>query len=188
MDDFFDTLAPAVLDLLRAAPEGMSEHVLLKALQARLPGALPAELLDPLQLFRAHFLLFHVLYRLRDALRAQGRAELVIDPLGIRLLPYAPGREALAADDALRAYYLDPGHLQTTTGEEVAVLLARFHARLKGGASRARALAELGLADPVSDAQIKRRYRRLAQRHHPDRGGDAQRLQAINAALRILLP
>jgi curved DNA-binding protein CbpA len=38
----------------------------------------------------------------------------------------------------------------------------------------------------VDDATIKRRYRRLAMRHHPDRGGDGVRLREINAALATL--
>ncbi|NNG14653.1 MAG: DnaJ domain-containing protein, partial [Gammaproteobacteria bacterium] len=42
------------------------------------------------------------------------------------------------------------------------------------------------LDDPVSDADIKQQYRRLAMQHHPDRGGDDATLQKINAAMNIL--
>lgn len=45
----------------------------------------------------------------------------------------------------------------------------------------------LGVARDATDAQIKRAYRKLAGRLHPDReGGDAERMQAINAAYAVL--
>ncbi|GAO35480.1 hypothetical protein SCT_0867 [Sulfuricella sp. T08] len=46
----------------------------------------------------------------------------------------------------------------------------------------------LRLADPVDDPEIKRRYRELAMEHHPDRGGEMEKLQAINAAKGLLEP
>ncbi len=48
---------------------------------------------------------------------------------------------------------------------------------------RTEALAALGLADPVSDSEIQRRFRTLALEHHPDLGGDLQRFQQISAAV-----
>jgi DnaJ family protein C protein 19 len=53
--------------------------------------------------------------------------------------------------------------------------------------AEAEALAVLGLP-PGADAEaIRRRYRELAQRYHPDRcGGDDTRMKAINAAYRVL--
>jgi len=35
--------------------------------------------------------------------------------------------------------------------------------------------------------QIKRRYRTLAKRHHPDRGGDQQQMKRIIAAYEYLM-
>lgn len=187
--DALDRLASTTAGLLREHPQGLSEHALIQALRASPAGdVLPGTLGDLTALFRAHFLLFHVLFRLRDELRTRAEAELVIDPLRIRLLPSAPGRAGLERDDALRRYYQDLDQLDITSEDDVARLLAGFHARLHGGERRTEALAELGLEDPVSDAEIKQAYRRLAQRHHPDRGGDAGRLQALNAALATLLP
>jgi hypothetical protein len=181
-------LETAVLERLRAAPGGLTEHSLLRSLAQSRPALFPDPFAGLLATFRAHFLLFHVLYRLRDALRARGEAELVIDPLAIRLLPYVEGRQGLADPDALRAFYLDLEHLETTDEAQVVRLLTGFYARLRGGERRGEDLALLGLADPVSDGEIKQAYRRLAQQHHPDRGGDAERLKALNAALERLLP
>ncbi len=56
---------------------------------------------------------------------------------------------------------------------------------------RRRALRTLGLADPVEAAAIQYRYRQLAMRHHPDRGGDIEAFIAIQramATLRVALP
>ena len=69
----------------------------------------------------------------------------------------------------------------------VDALLAAFWVRFQRRDQRAAALMELGLSDPVDDATIKRTYRQLVMRHHPDRGGETERLQVINAALRALL-
>jgi DnaJ-class molecular chaperone len=69
---------------------------------------------------------------------------------------------------------------------EVVELLRQFHAASRRKDQRRAALAELGLQDPVDDATIKHRYRRLAMRHHPDRGGDGARLREINAAWALL--
>lgn len=62
----------------------------------------------------------------------------------------------------LRAYYLDLTHLEKTGKQEVLELLEAFWLRYARHDRRAEALASLGLADPVADTEIKRRYRELA--------------------------
>ena len=44
----------------------------------------------------------------------------------------------------------------------------------------------LGAADDAPREEIERCYKRLAQRHHPDRGGDEERMKALNEAWRVL--
>ena len=44
----------------------------------------------------------------------------------------------------------------------------------------------LGVAKNASDDEIKKSYRKLAMKHHPDRGGDEFQLQLINAAKEVL--
>ena len=44
----------------------------------------------------------------------------------------------------------------------------------------------LGLPDFASPEEIKKVYRKLALIHHPDRGGDQERMKLINAAYDIL--
>ena len=45
---------------------------------------------------------------------------------------------------------------------------------------------ELGLSPAATAAQIKGAYRQLVKRHHPDAGGDSQRIVAINVAYGVL--
>jgi DnaJ-domain-containing protein 1 len=52
---------------------------------------------------------------------------------------------------------------------------------------RQQALAVLGLPPNATPQQIKRRYRALAKRHHPDLGGDQQQMQRIIAAYDFLI-
>ncbi len=52
---------------------------------------------------------------------------------------------------------------------------------------RQQALSVLGLPPNATRQQIKRRYRALAKKHHPDRGGDQQQMQRIIAAYELLM-
>ncbi len=52
---------------------------------------------------------------------------------------------------------------------------------------RQRALAVLGLPPTSTPQQIKRRYRALAKRYHPDCGGDQRQMQKIIAAYEFLM-
>jgi DnaJ-domain-containing protein 1 len=52
---------------------------------------------------------------------------------------------------------------------------------------RQRALTILGLPPTANPQQIKRRYRALAKRYHPDCGGDQQQMQKIIAAYEFLM-
>ena len=46
--------------------------------------------------------------------------------------------------------------------------------------------ATLGVAKTASEDEIKQAYRRLASKHHPDKGGDTQKFQEIEEAYRVL--
>ena len=52
---------------------------------------------------------------------------------------------------------------------------------------RQQALAVLGLPPDATKQQIKRRYRELAKKYHPDRGGDQREMQRIIAAYQLLM-
>jgi DnaJ-domain-containing protein 1 len=52
---------------------------------------------------------------------------------------------------------------------------------------RQQALAVLGLPPTATPQQIKRRYRSLAKRYHPDKGGDPRQMQRLIAAYELLM-
>lgn len=184
-----DPLEPIVERILADHPEGLDEQTCLQRLRAHPDSGLHAERrIGGLGLFRSHFLLFHVLYRLRDRMRQSGAGDIEIDPMCICRRSYTPGQSAVASHDSLRAYYLDTDNLENTNAADVARMLKGFDAELRRREQRAHAMATLELTEPFDAAAVRRQYRRLAMRHHPDRGGDAERLQTINQALRILLP
>ena len=188
-----DPLLPGAEDFLQQLEQilrqhpGISEYDLIQQLkQAGYFNQLSVPAL-PHELFRVHFFLFHSLYLLRDRLLAAKQGILEIHTLEIRLLPYQSGSAALQQQDALRAYYLDLENMDSTSEDDVYQLLTDFWNNLDRTSHRKQALEALGLEDPVDDTIIKKEYRRLAMLHHPDRGGDNDKLQQINQAVELLL-
>lgn len=183
-----DTFRQHLLEVLRAHPAGISEYDLIKLLEASgQPGFEDGHLRDSLSLFQTHFLLFHNLYRLSEQLIQGHEYRLEISPLRIQLLPQRETpNAALAGHDPLRAYYLDLDNLENTDATAVEELLTQFWTRFVGNDERRAALETLELKDPADWPAIKQQHRRLVMEHHPDRGGDKERLQAINAAMEVL--
>lgn len=182
-------LAETLLAILRAHPDGLTEHGLIGKLASENPAFGPGAFADELSLFQCHFILFHHLYRLRDKLWNERQGDLAIHCLKIALHTYPDDASCLpATPDPLRAYYLDLTHLEKTSKQEVREMLDTFWLRFTRLDQRAEALAALGLADPVDDLEVKRRYRELAMEYHPDRGGEMEKLQAINTAMGLLEP
>lgn len=175
--------------LLRQYPQGLSEHELLQRLRAQQDTAVgEARLDDSLNLFQTHFILFHGLYRLRETLLAGRDETLRIHVLRIQLLPQQEqDARALGAHDPLRDYYLDWSNLERTSAADVEAMLGRFWQRYVRQDRRGEALRILELDAGADETAIRSQYRRLAMRHHPDRGGDTATLQAINEAAALLL-
>jgi hypothetical protein len=183
-----NTFEQHLLEVLRLDPAGLSEHELIRKLEAEgQPGFETGCLNDNLSLFQTHFFLFHSLYQLAGRLVVDAVYRLEINPLCIQLVPVTnKDSTSLAEHDPLRDYYLNLGNLARTDETEVNELLSRFWQRYVSNDERRDALEELELQDPVDWSTIKYQHRRLAMQHHPDRGGDNERLQAINAAMDIL--
>lgn len=174
--------------ILEQQPEGVAEHVLLRRLQAEREDDFPDTLFrEPLAMFRAHFLLFHALYRLRELLLEEQAGLLEIDARCICIRACeAPAGSDLAAHDPMRDYYLDLGNLADTGAEDVERMLGAFWVSFYAGSRRSEALEVLGLEESADLHEAQRRYRELAMRHHPDRGGDPAEFRAIQEAIAVL--
>jgi len=183
-----DTFIASVETLLDEHHTGVKEHDLLRRLdEIGAFNALNADAGSSLLLFQKHFLLFHVLYSIHHQRVADRRGALQISPLLIRQLDYVDADTQIGEVDRLSAYYLDPGNLVSATEDNVNQLLDAFWVRFLKNEKRGDALGVLGLSDPVTDGEIVKRYRKLASVHHPDRGGDKTRIQAINEAYALLI-
>ena len=187
----FDHLLDGILAEIERNPGGVSEFDLIRALAAQgVPCFSEKRLSRPLELYQIHFILFHCLYRLRHLIWRDGGRTLDIHCLSICLgtggdAGSATDEAAMTSGDPLAAFYLNLDNLEVDE-EQVVAMLSGFWMDMDRGSRRVEALRTLGLADPVSPNEIKQRYRRLAMRHHPDRGGDTVTLQRLNEAMTIL--
>lgn len=189
-------LSVAVESVLRAQPPGLSELELIRTLQAspwQLIGSVDYS--NPSALYPVHFLLFHVLYQLRDELAGQGE-KLDISPLAIRLGPMpaaTSGERSRPASpdraDPLRAFYLDleQYHLSDDAVQRMVDDFWAGRSARPEQESVQDACSALGLDAPPPDFQVvKHRYRRAVMDAHPDRGGSTAEIQAINHAFATL--
>ncbi len=162
--------------------------------------------LDPLIMFRAHFLLFHLLYRLQDRWLFESRGWLSIHTTDINLQEMQfvsnsvkdsrkNSRQALLEDDPVKSYYLDYSEFLNTQEEDVLSLLDDFWRKMAGQPIRAigpedrvQAQQRLGLQGQTLSLQsIKLQFRSLCQLHHPDKGGDPQVFRQICDAKEVLV-
>ena len=143
---------------------------------------------DSFELFRAHFVLFNALYSLRQHFMEDGGPYLEISALRIGFTGDANDvSSALSLEsDTIANYYLDWKNLHDTTREDVEAMLDSFWEKFAGLDSRSDALDILGLDEGASQGDIKRRYRELAFKHHPDRGGDAEAFKKVASAMKTL--
>lgn len=185
-------LLVAVEHELRSAPAGMSELSLIKALQ-KPPWELLGEVVfsEPEKLYPVHFLLFHVLYRLRDQLSETGES-LTISPLNIRIeaQPVVGGEGVPDSVDTLRQFYLDLSQYRLPE-ETIQQMMNDFWTGVPREApeqSEAREAAEvLGFqAVPADFPTVKQRFRRAVMHAHPDRGGKTETIQHLNQAFAVL--
>jgi hypothetical protein len=188
----FGDLEAAILAILREKDAGVSEFELFAELAKAGFAEFDREVFrDSMRMFRSHFVLFHVLYAMRERLILRHEGALEISALAIRLRAFdaggpTAGSTAMAEHDPLRDYYLDLANLDATTEEDLRSMLDQFWERFAADDRRGEALRALGLAPDSPWDEVKARHRALVFEHHPDRGGDGARLAEINAAMRIL--
>jgi hypothetical protein len=185
-------LLVAVEHELRSARTGMNELSLIKSLQ-RPPWELLGEVSfnEPEKLYPVHFLLFHVLYRLRDQLSETGES-LRISPLNICLetQKVVGGKGVPDGVDTLRQFYLDLSQYRLPE-DAIHQMMDDFWSGRPGkgpAPAETKAAAEtLGFEALPSDLpSVKQRFRRAVMRAHPDRGGNTETIQHLNDAFAVL--
>lgn len=175
--------------LERALSEQTSvrEHELIRLCQNEALSPLnELNLRNSLDLFRAHFIIRHCLYAIQNKWREQQSAELNIELVVISRQPYVQGIHGLTQTSLLKRYYSDLDNLFNVSESEVEFLLKGFWQRLENDAHRTRALTILNLPSGASYQDIKTRFRKLAQKAHPDKGGSKHEFQEIVEAKQTL--
>lgn len=141
-------------------------------------------------------MLMHGLYCLQAKWEDNKRAVLSISPLSIAVSPWlAENSRAVSSDfesKALRDYYLDISHLEQESASSVDDMLGDFWRKYGNNLAvddekAKRAFVLLGFTEPVDVKTLRRRYRSLAQQHHPDRGGQQERFIELNQAYEFAL-
>jgi len=160
-----------IIDFILNSDREVDEYFLLKYIEES-----HADFFESLgetpPLYKKHFFLFHQLYLLRDELLKQDQA-LVISGTKISICSRARSSLEISQTDALSDFYLNQDNLNLTD-EEVSRMLNRFWQKYLAIDKKAEALKMLGLDNhkQLSLKIIKKRFNELAQKHHPDKGGD----------------
>jgi hypothetical protein len=199
----YETLSPlldTLFAILKRHPEGLTEYELMQALEKeplfrpwnarREANSRGGEAgWSDLDLFRSHFFLFHLLYRLRDLLIEERHYILSIFCLEIRLHPFQEadvqrGSSPLPAEaDPMRSYYLDLSNMEGMDEEAVRELIDGFFHRFEAYYRAEEDLSILGLPEDTDFSVIRQRYRTLAFECHPDHGGDAEQFTRLHEAM-----
>ncbi|MUI54229.1 DNA-J related domain-containing protein [Aliivibrio fischeri] len=146
-------------------------------------------------LFKRNFLIMNALYQLQSELYPE--QWLQVESMNILLFPVSKTTKAECVIDKthpLREYYLDWSNYQANE-DEVKRLLNEFwssYRRYLGGNSikamdRHQALKLFGLSESATSKEIRRQWRKLGMKHHPDReSGDANTFRIMCEAWNIL--
>lgn len=192
-----------ILASLKKHPTGFSEYTLIQAIEtAGLFDALDsqADSQTDVALFQKHFLSMNALYHLQTTLWEEEALYLSISALDIHLLPCSKESHnnstttssttlpEQSRNEALKSYYLDWSHYNEADEASVIRLLNSFWQRFLNPEQRQQALDILEIAEQApNQATIKRQFRQLAVKHHPDKGGDSASFIAIREAYEVLL-
>ncbi|MFT6153849.1 MAG: hypothetical protein ACJA0E_000968 [Bermanella sp.] len=170
------------------------EYDIIRHLQSidRIPST---ALNNSLSMFRCHFLIFNALYRLQLKTHVHQEYSLDISSIKIVLANYVPeyldneqqnNHPSMHRNNALSHFYLEINHVMEATEQDVNRLLDQFWGSYFNDDKKQNALKVLGLCEPIDFIGIKKQYRRLAMKHHPDRGGDANQLIEVHQAMQCL--
>jgi len=187
MDALEEIIQAIAAFLDQEAKPSYSEHEIINHL-----GKAKVEPFDQLNishskdLFSAHFLCMHCLYHLQNRYFEQKSFNLQMTLTRISRTVYLQSESGLQNHDAVKHYYLDMSHYFETSEEDVNNLLDGFWKKFLAQDDKQAALVILELTPDANYDEVKQQYRRLAQKHHPDKGGDTKVFKKISAAKQLL--
>ncbi|MGR6837712.1 DNA-J related domain-containing protein [Aliivibrio wodanis] len=146
-------------------------------------------------LFKRNFLIMNALYQLQEELYPE--QWLQVEAMNIELFSKYESNchnHAIDTEHPLREYYLDWTNYQVEEGE-VKRLLNEFwssYRRYLGGCNsvrmdRIQALKLFGLSESATAKDIRKQWRKLAMKHHPDREtGNVEKFRVMCEAWNLL--
>ncbi len=174
---------------------------------------------SPLMLYRSHFLLFHLLYRLQEDYCSQEKY-LFIHFMRIFLTDYPepgmcrwydehigtfckagcsdqenycafhlPKMENYALDElSAKYFYLDTENFWRLDEDNAGAFMEGAWEMFNHYEEYEKSLQALGICGTPDREGVKRKFRELAKKHHPDRGAAShEKFNEINRAYRLLL-
>ncbi len=163
----------------------LSEYELLNLIEQQLPQFF-ANLPNPNALYQKHFWLFHHLYKLKSHFLSKG-FHLSVSALSIELIPSSQSGKNVEQADPLVEFYLDINNLHLSEAE-IADMQKKFWQRYLALENKSEAIQILELSGvrPLTLTIVKKQYQKLAQTHHPDKGGDPEKFHIIQQAFEEL--
>lgn len=185
--DQIRAIQESVEQLILRSPAPLTEHFVIKEVERQglfdgIPGTEAA-----LALFRKHFLIMHVLYRLQMQFEERGD-QLHVSALAIELVSKG-GVESgsIASPEAsLRDYYLDLEEFDEVSEADVVTLLNGFWRKYERWQTTDQACKILGVPPDATWPAVQAAWRRAAAATHPDKGGDPVQFRKVFEAYQSL--
>tara|TARA_R110001592_G_scaffold49482_1_gene154253 strand:- start:6413 stop:7021 length:609 start_codon:yes stop_codon:yes gene_type:complete len=173
-----------------------NEHQIIKHLQkTNIPPFNDFTLSHAKDLFSAHFLCMHALYHLKSQYSQEKTFNLQIQSVRVERILITESESAkndysntsyLGTNDPLEGYYLNPKHYFETQEQDINDMLKSFWHKYLAQDEKQAALDVLNLPPEADAKMIKDQYKRLAQKHHPDKGGCAEKFNKVRQAKSVL--
>lgn len=181
-----------IKNFIDSQSQGFNEFELMKHLETHNECIKSVDGTDELSLFKKHFLIMNALYKLQDCYWEEDGTQLNISATRIFLKKCTGGDTSVhpSTDNSnakLKEYYLEWSNLIEMSQQSVEQLLDEFWIKYYAIDKRSDALKLLGLSAQASHKEIKTKFKNLAARHHPDKGGDADTFIQIRNAYEILI-
>lgn len=180
-----------ILEVLKKQHQGWKVHTLASHLSEL--GIIPFLDSSPEKdLFKRNFLMMNALYQLQDTLYPESWVQ--VQAMDIQLMNEIEARgHEIDVEDPLRDYYTDWSNYEAESGE-VKRLLDEFWTRYRnfvgssnGDMTRQKALGLFELDENATYPEIRKQWRRMALKWHPDRdGGNAERFRTLCEAWHVL--
>ena len=182
-------LKAEILSFLHQNPKGTTEYEIIKLLEEKLYFSDLADE-EELALFQKHFITMNALYQLQISMWESDRVYLDITSVRVSIIEsYADtssGASELVECAAVREYYLDWDNYKNTDQEEVLRMLNGFWEMFYNQDKVYSAYEALDLCQSEPFDVVKKQYRKLAVKFHPDKGGDKADFIALRKAYEII--